>query len=124
MLNALSSVVETDRCTPQKNPRRHERRPICLRVAVADKSGMAEGQVFNLSLRGCGLRVGKRLVRGQYLWLKIYHEQGRSTPICDLVRVKWVEQGQVGVEFVYVAPENLQRLHKLLGYHIAFALED
>jgi len=124
MENALSSVVEINRCAPQKNPRRHERRPICLRVAVADKSGMAEGQILNLSLRGCGLRVGKRLMRGQHLWLKIYHEQGRSTPICDLVRVKWVEQGQVGVEFLYVAPENLQRLHKLLGYHIAFALED
>ncbi|MDZ4854562.1 MAG: PilZ domain-containing protein [Nitrospirota bacterium] len=124
MENAFPSVIETDGYAPQKNPRRHARRPICLRVAVADKSGMAEGQSLNLSLRGGGLRVGKCLVRGQNLWLKIYHAQGRSTAICDLVRVKWVEQGQVGVEFLYIAPENLQRLHKLLGYHRTFTLED
>lgn len=96
MENAFPSVIETDGYAPQKNPRRHARRPICLRVAVADKSGMAEGQSLNLSLRGGGLRVGKRLVRGQYLWLKIYHAQGRSTAICDLVRVNGSNRARWG----------------------------
>ncbi len=124
MENALPTVLETDNCAPQKDPRLHDRRSVCLRVAVADKSGMAEGQVHNLSLCGCGLRLKKRLIRGQYLWLKIYHAHGKSTPVCDLVRVKWVEDDRVGVEFLYVAPENLQRLHKLFGDQIAFTLEN
>jgi PilZ domain len=122
--NVLPTVFETDRCAPQKDPRLHDRRPVCLRVAVADKSGMAEGEVLDLSLRGCGLCLKKRLVRGQYLWLKIYHVQGKSTPVCDLVRVKWVEDDRVGLEFLYIAPENFQRLHRIFGDQIMFALED
>jgi hypothetical protein len=124
MENALPTVLETDNCAPQKDLRLHDRRSVCLRVAVADKSGMAEGQVHDLPFRGCGLRLKKRLVRRQYLWLKIYHAHGKSTPVCDLVRVKWVEDDRVGVEFLYVAPENLQRLHKLFGDQIAFTLEN
>ena len=124
MENVLPTVFETDQCAPQKDPRLHDRRPVSLRVAVADKSGMAEGEVLDLSLRGCGLHLKKRLVRGQYLWLKMYHVQGKSTPVCDLVRVKWVEDDRVGVEFLYIAPENLQRLHRIFGDQIMFALED
>jgi len=124
MEHALPVVFEPDCCTPQKDPRRHDRRPVNLRIVVADKSGIAEGQVLDLSLRGCGLRVEKHLVRGQYLWLKIYHVQGRSTPVCDLVRVKWREDDRVGVEFLYIAPENLQRLRTLFGDQIIFTLEN
>ena len=63
MKNPFPVVFETDSCAPQKDPRLHDRRPVCLRVAVADKSGMAEGQVLDLSPRGCGLRLKKRLLR-------------------------------------------------------------
>ena len=124
MENMLHTTFGTDRCTPLKDPRLYDRTPVCLRVAVADKSGQATGEVLDLSLRGCGLRLKKRLVRGQYLWLKIYHVQGKSTPVCDLVRVKWVEDDRVGVEFLYIAPENLQRLHRIFGDQIMFALEN
>ena len=124
MENVLHTIFGTDSDAAQKDPRLHDRRSVCLRVAAADKSGMAEGQVLDLSLRGCGLRLSKRLVRGQYLWLKIYHMQGKSIPVCDLVKVKWVEDDRVGVEFLYIAPENLQRLHRIFGDQIAFALEN
>lgn len=123
MKNPFPVVLETDRSMPQKDPRLYDRRPVSLRVAVADKSGMAEGQVLDLSLHGCGLRLKKRLMRGQYLWLKIYHEHGRSTPVCDLVRVKWIEDDRVGIEFLSIAPENLQRLHRLFGDQIGLTLE-
>ena len=124
MENALHTTFGTVSYEPQKDPRLHDRRSVCLRVAAADKSGMAEGEVLDLSLRGCGLRLNKRLVRGQYLWLKIYHMQGKSTPVCDLARVKWVEDDRVGVEFLYIAPGNLQRLHRIFGDQIAIALEN
>lgn len=124
MENVPHTAFETDSRAAKNDPRLHDRRPVRLRVAAADKSGMAEGEVLDLSLRGCGLRLNKGLVRGQYLWLKIYHAQGKSTPVCDLVRVKWIENDRIGVEFLYVAPENLQRLHRIFGDQIAFALEN
>lgn len=63
-------------------------------------------------------------MRGRYLWLKIYPEHGRTTPICDLVCVEWVEDDRMGVEFMGMALESLQRFHKLFGVQIALALED
>ena len=79
MENVLHTVFETDRCAPQNDPRLHDRRSVCLRVAVADKSGMAKGEVLDLSLRGCGLRLKKRLIRGQYLWLKYIMFKGNRS---------------------------------------------
>jgi hypothetical protein len=98
MKNALPVESESGNSVPQKDLRRHDRKPVSFRVVVADKSGLAEGQVLDLSPRGCRLRLKKHLLRGQYLWLKIYPEDGRTTPICDLVRVKWIEDVLVGVE--------------------------
>jgi len=43
---------------------------------------------------------------------------------CDLLRVVWVEDDQVGVQFLCIAPESLPRLHKLFGDHIATVLEN
>ena len=51
MENVLHTAFETDSCAPQKDPRLHNRRSVCLHVAVADKSGMAKGEVLDLSLR-------------------------------------------------------------------------
>ena len=124
MENVIHTTFGNASYAPQKDPRQHDRRSVRLRVAAADKSGMVEGEVLDLSFRGCGLRLNKRLVRGQYLWLKIYHFEGKSTPVCDLVKVKWVEEDRVGVEFLYIAPDNLQRLHRIFGDQIAFALEN
>ena len=124
MENTLPVMSEPGCAAPRKDPRRHDRRPVSLRVVVGDKSGLAEGHVLNLSARGCGLRLKKQLLRGQYLWLKIYHENGRTTPICDLVRVKWTEDDRVGVEFLCMGLESLLQLHKLFGDQSPFGLED
>ena len=124
MENGLPIVFEPNYCAPKKDLRRHDRKPVSLRITVADTSGMAEGQILNLSLGGCGLRLRKRLLQGQYLWLKVYPENGNTTPVWDLVRVKWVEGDRLGVEFLCIALESLQRLHELFGDQIAVVLEN
>lgn len=124
MENVRPVVFEPHCCAPKKERRQHDRKPVSLRITVADKSGMAEGRILNLSLGGCGLRLRKRLLQGQYLWLKVYPEHGNTTPVWDLVRVKWVEGDRVGVEFLCIALESLQRLHELFGDQIALVLED
>lgn len=124
MENVVPVAHKSDCSVPQKDLRRHDRRPVNFCVVVADKSGMVEGKILNMSLCGCGLHLKHRLVQGQYLWLKIYPEQGRTTPVCDLVRVKWVEDDLAGVEFLCVALESLQRLHRLFGDHTTLILEN
>ena len=124
MENTLPLISESGYDAPRKDRRQYDRKSLSLRIVVADKSGLGEGQVLDLSPRGCGLRLKKRLLRGQYLWLKIYPENGRTTPIYDLVRVKWTEDNRVGVEFMCMGLESLLRFHRLFGDHTPYAPED
>ena len=43
---------------------------------------------------------------------------------CDLVSVIWVENNQVGVEFLCIAPESLPQFLTLVDNRISLALED
>jgi hypothetical protein len=54
MEHALAVVFEPDCCTPQKDLRRHARRPVNFPIIVGDKSGIAKGQVLDLSPVGVG----------------------------------------------------------------------
>ena len=45
MENVLPVVFEPHCCAPKKDPRWHDRKPVSLRITVADTSGMAEGQI-------------------------------------------------------------------------------
>ncbi len=123
MGNVAPVAHKSDCGVPQNDLRQHDRRLVNFCAVVADKSGMVESKILNMSLCGCGLRLNYRLVGGQYLWLKIYPEQGRTTPVCDLVRVRWVQDDRAGVEFLCVALESLQRLHRLFGDHATLILE-
>jgi len=64
MKTALPEESHSGSSAPQKDLRRHDRKPVSLRVVVADKSGLAEGQVLDLSPRGCRLRLKKHLIAG------------------------------------------------------------
>jgi hypothetical protein len=52
--------------------RRDARKVVGLSTIVADKLGRASGEVTNISPGGCGLRLTKRLRRGQYITLMVY----------------------------------------------------
>ncbi|MGH7218976.1 MAG: hypothetical protein ACREI1_01425, partial [Nitrospiraceae bacterium] len=51
------------------DPRRDVRKVVGLRAIIADKLGLACGEVTNISPGGCGLRLTKRLRCGQYITL-------------------------------------------------------
>lgn len=92
--------------------RRDTRKVVRLRTTVADKLGLANGEVMNISHGGCGLRLTKRLTRGQYLKLKVYPKDRTKAVEITLARVKWVEADGAGVEFLSVSPQN-HELHRL-----------
>ena len=92
--------------------RRDPRKVVGLRTIVADKLDLARGEVTNISPGGCGLRLTKRLRRGQYITLMVYPNDRTAAIRIDLARVNWAEAGFAGVEFLGVIPQNheLQRL--------------
>jgi hypothetical protein len=96
------------------DPRRNARKAVGLRAIVEDKLGLASGEVMNISPGGCGLRLTKRLRRGQYISLMVYPNDRTAAVYIDLAKVNWVEAECAGVEFLGVSPQN-HELHRLCG---------
>jgi len=112
-------LSEQDRLVQRINLRQYVREVVILRMIAADKVGLANGQVIDLSIRGCGLRLTKALTRGQYLTLKVYPNDGTTSVQCDLVKVQWVEGNRAGVAFLRMSLENERRLRRLCGDQLA-----
>jgi hypothetical protein len=104
------------------NLRRDARKVVGLRTIVADKLGFASGEVTNISPGGCGLRLTKRLRRGQYITLMVYPNDRTAAVRIDLAKVTWVEAEWAGIEFLGVSPQN-HELHRLCGDQLEFHLE-
>ena len=104
------------------DPRRDARQVVGLRAIVADKLGRASGEVTNISPGGCGLRLTKRLRRGQYITLRVYPNDRTAAVQIDLAKVNWVEAEWAGVEFLGVSPQN-HELHRLCGDQVECPLE-
>jgi PilZ domain len=82
------------------------RKVASLNTIVADKVGLARGQVTNISRRGCGLCLTKLLRRDQYITLKVYLDDGTAIQI-DLGKVRWLKEERAGVEFLCLSQHTL-----------------
>ena len=120
----LPVLSEQDRHVQRMNLRRYVREVVNLRMIAADKAGLANGQVIDMTTRGCGLRLTKPLKRGQYLTLKLYPDDGTASVICDLAKVQWGEKDRAGVAFLSMSLANELRLHRLCNNRLAFEYWD
>jgi c-di-GMP-binding flagellar brake protein YcgR len=112
-------LSEQERTIQRMNLRRSAREVVTMRMIAADKAGPVSGEVIDITTRGCGLRLTKRLTkplrRGQCLTLKVYPNNGTALVQCDCVQVQWVEEERAGVAFLSMSVENERRLHRLCG---------
>ena len=121
-MKVMLPVLSEQECQlPEIDPRRDARKVVGLRTIVADKLGLASGEVTNISPGGCGLRLTRRLRRGQYLTLMVYPNDRTAAVQIDLAKVNWVEGERAGVEFLGVSPQN-HELHRLCGDQLEFSL--
>ena len=121
----LPMLSEQNRHVQRMNLRQYVREVVNLPMIVADTTGpLASGQVIDMTIRGCGLRLTKPLTYGQYLTLKVYSDDETACVISSLVKVQWVEEHRAGVAFLSMSLENeLRRLHRLCGDRLPFAVE-
>jgi hypothetical protein len=124
MEGTLAMLSEQDPRILWKDRRQSVREVANLRMIVADKAGLASGQVIEMTTRGCGLRLTKPLTRGQYLTLKVYPNNGTNSVQCDLVKVQWAEAGRAGVVFLWMSSENKRRLHQLCVDRLGLEFEN
>ncbi len=120
----LPVLPEQDCFVPRMDLRRYVRKAVNLGIILADKGGLARGQVIDLTTRGCGLRIIPPLACGQCLTLKLYPGDGTSAVICDLVQVQWVKGGRAGLAFLSMSLENELRLHRLWDEYLLSKVED
>ena len=119
---ALPAVSEQECLLHETDLRRDARKVVGLCTIVADKLGLASGEVTNISPGGCGLRLTKRLRRGQYITLLVYPNDWAAAIRIDLAKVTWVKDGWAGLEFLGVSPQN-HELHRLCGDQLEVHLE-
>ena len=124
MESTLPGSSERGHQEQRSNPRRSVRGDVVLRVIVADKAGLSSGQVIDMTMRGCGLRLSKPLTRGQYLTLKVYPDDRTASVQCDVAKVQWVEEDRAGIAFLWMLLENDRRLRRLCGDRFVFKVED
>ena len=120
----LPVFPEQDYFVPRMDLRRYVRKAVNLGIILADKRGLASGEVIDLTTRGCGLRLLLPLTCGQCITLKLYTGDGTSAVICDLVQVQWVKEGRAGLVFLSMSLENELRLHRLCDEYLLSKVED
>lgn len=120
----LPELSEQEDHAQQRNLRRYVREVVALRMIAADKAGLVNGQVTDVTTRGCGLRLPIPLRCGQYLTLKVYPNDGTASVLCELVQVQWVKEDRAGVAFLRMSLENEVRLRRLCGDRLAFEFWD
>src|SRR5437867_3029706 len=98
------------------------RKVASFNTIVADKVGLARGQVTNISRRGCELCLTKLLRRDQYITLKVYLDEGPAMQI-DLGKVRWVEEERAGVEFLRLSQQHTLGLSRLCAEQVKLPME-
>ena len=121
---SVPMLSERDRPVLWRDPRRDVRAVVDFRMIVADKAGLASGQVIDMTTRGCGLRLTKPLKPGQYLTLMVYPDGGPAAVPGDVGRVQWVEGDRAGLAFLSLSLENEPQLQRLCVDRLTFAVED
>jgi hypothetical protein len=108
-----------------ENTRQYMRAHADLPVIATDKAGFFVcGQVIDITIRGCGLRLTTPLRVGQLVMLMISSNNGTAAVECDLAQVQWVTKERAGVTFLRMSPDNERRLHQLWDDQLASEVWD
>ena len=84
-------------------------------MIATDKAEFTSGQVIDITIRGCGLRLTKPLRRGQHVTLMISPNNGIDDVQCDLAQVQWATEERAGVTFLRMSPDDERRLYQIWG---------
>ena len=104
--------------------RQFARRVVRIPTTVADKSGLANGVVTNISDSGCELQLVTSFLPSQYLTLKIYPQDGTTAWQVTLAKIKWIKRELIGLEFVSLSQVDKATLQRLCSGLDALASDD
>jgi DNA-directed RNA polymerase subunit RPC12/RpoP len=96
------------------NRRDYERVAVHLPATVASREGMAEGEVTDLSLVGCGVKADLHPVAGDQVTLRVRLTRA-TRPVEITAAVRSVHTGALGLEFTGVSDDERERLRHFLA---------
>ena len=86
----------------------------CHLSFMDDQGVVGEGRLLDISIHGCRMVSGKCLQEGTYLKVSVCLPDQIDPIRIQKAIVRWVEKGQVSLEFVSLQFEALDRLCALL----------
>lgn len=95
--------------------RRERRVQVQYPIAFEGNQGIGKGKLFNLSLRGCGIESGVNVQVGTTVTLRVYIPAHKDPIQVSRAGVTWSAGQDFGVEFMDMAPQEKERLEKLIA---------
>jgi hypothetical protein len=102
--------------------RRCARIVVRIPAIVANKGGLTNCVVTNISESGCELQLVRSFLPSHYLILKIYPQDGTVAWQITLAEIRWVEKEWAGVKFVSLSQVDKAILQRLCSGQVAFPL--
>ncbi len=87
----------------------YPRYPMELPLTLEGDQWAGEGRSRDVSAGGCRVQSAGHIDVGSYVRIKLYHNQNPAMDI-DLAAVRWVRGQEFGLEFLYMHPEEYERL--------------
>ena len=93
--------------------RRSARREVCVPTTIANKGGLTNGVVTDISETGCALQLTMPLVPSQYLTLKLFPRDGLAAVQITLAELRWFGREWASVKFVSLSQADKAHLKRL-----------
>ena len=95
--------------------RHHPRFPVHFRSSFSSVNRVGgEGNVVDLSLRGCGILSATAVHPGTTLELRIQPAGDAAALTIQQAVVRWCRDGRIGIEFVSLQPDEWTRLQGIV----------
>jgi hypothetical protein len=112
--------LATPKLTPRAPHREFERLrirfPASFQSAYLDQTIAGEGTITTLSIRGCSLTSQRPLNKGSLLRLHIRYAEQEAPIEVGVAAVRSTSSNELGVEFLYLQPNEEARLRRLLEH--------
>lgn len=95
--------------------RKHRRKGVGLEISFSGEHAVGKGTLCNISQTGCGVVSQQKAPVGAFLEALIHLPGGQDAIKVDVAVVRYCIPDRFGLDFLQIAPEDQQKLKKLLG---------
>ncbi|MGQ0666658.1 MAG: PilZ domain-containing protein [Nitrospiraceae bacterium] len=103
--------------------RSYHRVPVAYPVIFGGAPFVGEGTVSNLSFTGCLVACERSVLVGSYIKMSVLMPKPTQSLFIELGKIRWVQKGTFGVEFIRLPTISRHRLDRILWERISSVLE-